>query len=111
MLTNTDATIYHRQCDPVTKLDHWKREYIPEVWWYKNEKSSVTTEGLKQADVYTVRIPGTIALITKGDYIVKGNCTVLIQSVKDLAGLEYAKVTSANYNQFGHNPHIKVVGV
>ena len=42
--------------------------------------------------------------------MVKGDCCVEMETVKDLEGLEKTKVTSVNYNMFGDNPHIKVVG-
>lgn len=110
MLTNTDITIYNREYDPETRLDSWKRVYVPEAWWYKNEKASITTNGLKSADVYTIRIPDTSIVLKKDDYIVKGNCNVAMETVKDLDGLEKTRVTSVNYNTFGSNPHIKAVG-
>lgn len=110
MLTNTDITIYNREYDSESGFDTWKRVYVPEAWWYKNEKSSITTEGLKQADAYTIRIPDTSIVLRKDDYIVKGNCDVVMETVKDLDGLEKTKVTSVNYNTFGGNPHIKAVG-
>ena len=105
MLTNTDITIYNRKYDPETRLDTWIRVYVPEAWWYKNEKSSITTEGLKQADVYTIRIPDTSVVLKKDDYIVKGNCAVAMQTVKDLDGLGMTRATSVNSNTFGGNPH------
>lgn len=111
MLTNTDATLYSRKYDPQSRLDAWERIYLPEVWWHKSEQSSVTTDGLKTADVYTVRIPDTSVEVKKDDFIVKGNCLVKMRTVKDLEGTEYCKVTSANYNRFGGSPHIKVGGV
>lgn len=111
MITNTDITIYSREYNPSTRLDKWKRTYVPEAWWFKSEKSSVTTDGLKSADVYTIRIPDTSVSVKKDDYIVKGNCMVDMQTVKDLEGLEKTNVSSANYNVSGGNPHIKVVGV
>ena len=49
--------------------------------------------------------------IKKDDYLVKGDCKVDMQTVKDLDGLDKTRITSANYNTFGGNPHIKVVGV
>lgn len=110
MLTNTDITIYNRKYDPETRLDTWIRVYVPEAWWYKNEKASITTEGLKQADVYTIRIPNTSVALKKGDYIVKGNCNISMETVRDLEGMEKTCVTSVNYNTFGGNPHIKAVG-
>lgn len=85
--------------------------YVSAAWWYKNEKASITTDGLKSADVYTVRIPDTSIELKKDDYTVKGNCPVEMQTVKDLEGLEKIRITSVNYNTFGGNPHIKVVGV
>lgn len=111
MLTNTDATLYSRKYNPSTRLDEWERTYLPAVWWYKAEQSAVTTDGLKTADVYTIRIPGTGVEVKKDDYIVRGNCPVKMQTVKDLEGLECCKVTAANYNRFGGTPHIKVGGV
>ena len=110
MLTNTDITIYNRKYDPETRLDTWIRVYVPEAWWYKNEKSSITTEGLKQADVFTIRIPDTSVVFKKDDYIVKGKCAVTMKTVKDLDGLENTRVTSVKYNTFGGNQHIKAVG-
>ena len=110
MLTNTDITIYNRKYDPKSRLDTWGRVYVPEAWWYKNEKASITAEGLKQADVYTIRIPDVSIALKKDDYIVKGNCDVAMQTVKNLEGQEKTRITSVNYNTFGGNPHIKAVG-
>lgn len=110
MLTNTDITIYNREYDPETRLDSWRRVYVPEAWWYKNEKASITTDGLKSADVYTIRIPDTSIVLKKDDYVVRGSCCVDMRTVKDLEGLEKARITSVNYNTFGGNPHIKAMG-
>lgn len=110
MITNTDLTIYHREYDPELRRDTWKRVYIQSGWWYKAEKASVTTDGLKQADITTIRIPDISVVVVKDDYIVKGVCSVEMRTVKDLNGTDHVKVTSANYNRFGNNPHIKVVG-
>ena len=96
MLTNTDITIYSREYDPSSWLDKWKRTYISEAWWFKEEKSSVTTDGLKSADVYTVGVPGTKVKVRKDAYIVKGNCRIDMQTVKDLDGCENMRVTSVN---------------
>lgn len=111
MLTNTDITIFHRVYDQKTRLDSWKIIYVPEAWWFKKEQSTITADGRKNADVYTIRIPNTNIALEKDDYIVKGICRVKMQTVKDLEGLERARITSVNYNTFGGNPHIKVVGV
>lgn len=110
MLTNTDITIYNRKYDESAGVDRWVRVYVPAAWWFKNEQASITTEGRKSADVYTVRIPDICITLKKGDYIVKGNCNIPMETVRDLEGIEQTCVTSVNYNTFGGNPHIKAVG-
>lgn len=108
MITNSDCTIYSRiRSDDG---DTWKRTYIPEIWWYEDTKSSITTDGMKSGNVLTVRIPDTSVSVKKDDVIIKGRCPVEIRSVKDLHEYEYYKVIKANYNLVGSNPHIKVVG-
>lgn len=111
MITNADCTLYRRIRGTSNEGDIWKRVYIPEVWWFENTQSAITTNGLKSADVLTVRIWDTSIQVKKGDYLVKGNCGVSMETVKDLSGHEHFCVTAANYNIFGDNPHIKVVGV
>lgn len=111
MLTNTDITIYNRIYDPDSKLYNWIRVYVPAAWWFKNEQSSITSDGRKSADIYTIRIPDTSVMLKKDDYIVKGNCKITIETVEDLEAVEKTRVTSVNYNTFGGNPHIKAVGV
>ena len=108
MLTNTDATVYSREYDSASRMDVWKRQYVKTAWWHTSEKSSVTTDGLKVADVVSIRIPDLSVQVKKDDYIVKGEGPEVIETVKDLDGYEKIKVTSVNYNHFGLNPHIKV---
>ena len=110
MLTNSDCTIYSRKASPSSGYDEWETQYVSECWWYENTKSSITSNGLKSADVLTVRIPNLLVSVKKGDVIVKGPCDIDMKTVKDLAGIAYFKVTGANYNTFSRNPHIKVVG-
>ena len=111
MLTNSAVTVYSRQYDSEKRLDIWKRTYVKDAWWHESEASSITSEGLKRADTFVVRIPDTTISIKKDDYLVKGICDIDMTTAKDLKGTECCKVTSANYNTFGANPHIKVGGV
>lgn len=110
MITNADCTVYKRIRTAGSNEFTWKRQYVEECWWFEDTQSSITIGGLKSADVLTVRIPDLTIEIGKDDYIVKGNCPVEMQTVKDLEGYSYYKVTKANYNSFGLNSHIKVVG-
>lgn len=111
MLINSECTIYNRKKNTSAGCDVWERQCVPECWWFRETKSNVTTEGLKSADVLKVRIYDLDVKVKKDDVIVHGECNVNMETIKDLSGYEYFKVTSANYNCFGGNPHIKVVGV
>lgn len=105
MLTNSDCTIY-------TKEDNvLKKKYVSECWWFEDTKASITTNGLKTADVLTVRVPDVNICVRQDDIIVKGKCDIVAQTVRDLEGVRYFKVISSNYNTFGEETHIKVVGV
>lgn len=110
MLIRSDCTIFSRKRNPSTGCDEWKKQYVPECWWFVETKSGITTEGLKSADVLKARIYDLEVKVKKDDILVKGDCRIEIETVKDLAGCEYFKVITANYNTFGSNPHIKVVG-
>lgn len=110
MLTNTDATLYKRQYDKETRLYSWEREYLPAVWWYEQIKAVANTDGIQNTNVTTVRIPDLNVEVKKGDYIVKGNCELEIETIKDLEGYHKFEVIMANYNRFGWNQHIKVGG-
>ena len=110
MLTNSDCTIYHRIRSAGSSEFQWEKQYVKECWWFVDAKSNVTTEGLKSADVLKLRIPDLSVKVEKDDILVKGNCTLEIQTVKDFAGIKCFKATTVNYNRFGDSPHIKVVG-
>lgn len=110
MLTNASATLYRRIFDPKTRLDKWERVFIPAVWWFRSESSSVDSEGMHRADNITVRIPDMSVRIKKEDVLVKGECNVEIEKPSDLHEVEAIKVMAVNYNNFGDTPHIKVGG-
>lgn len=111
MIINASATLYSRVYNTAKRGDEWKRTSIKEVWWHESEASSITSDGLKRADTFMIRIPDVSVNIKKDDYLVKGECNIDMTTVKDLKGKQYCKVTSANYNMFGSNQHIKVGGV
>lgn len=111
MITNSECIIYHRAYDPATRGTSWTKTVVDECWWFKDSKSVITTNGFEVQDTTTVRIPDTSHSIAKGDYLLKGSDGPAITTAKDLVGAgEYFEVLGANYNLFGDNPHIKVVG-
>ena len=110
MLDNASCTVYHRIRNDAGH-DTWQKVYVPECWWFCDTKSSVTDNGTKTGDILYVRIFDMSVPVNKDDVIVKGYCPVDMTTLKDLSGYRYFKITSANHNDFGGNPHIKVVAV
>ena len=111
MLNNASCTIYHRTFSPSDGNDVFERIYVPQCWWYLQNKSVISNGGMSESSVLTVRISNMEVEVKKGDYIVKGECPVEMVTVKDLKEHDHYKVTMANYNEFGDAPHIKVVAV
>lgn len=109
VLTNASCTIYHRTSSPSDGRDVFEKTYIPECWWYLQNKSVINNGGMTDQSVLTIRIYDLNVKVKKGDYIVKGECLVDMVTVKDLKAYEYFKITLANHNDFGDNQHIKVV--
>ena len=111
MLTNASCTIYHRTSSPSDGYDLFEKIYVPECWWFLQNKAVVNSGGMEGGKVLTVRIENMDVKVKIGDYIVKGECPVAMETVKDLKGYEYFKVNLSNYNDFGDSKHIKVVAV
>lgn len=57
MLTNADITVYNSFLDPGSRMRVWHRTMIKGVWFYADNKVSLTDGGLVSADAYKVRIP------------------------------------------------------
>lgn len=110
-LINASCTIYHRTSSPSDGNDVFEKIYVPECWWFLQNKFELSNGGIVNQNVLTVRIKDLSVKVKIGDYIVKNECLVNMETVKDLKGYEHFKVTQANYNDFGGNRHIKVVAV
>ena len=73
MRENADITLYHKEYDPATRLDVWKRTQYKAVSWYGRQAATVGDSGLNTADAYTVRIyTGAVATVSIGDIVVRG---------------------------------------
>lgn len=57
MLTNADITVYNSFLDPESRMRVWHHTMIKGVWFYVDNKVSLTDGGLASADAYKVRIP------------------------------------------------------
>lgn len=55
-IQNADLTLYHKVYDPATRTDRWTRAQHKGVSWHGGQNVTVLQDGLKTADVYTVRI-------------------------------------------------------
>ena len=132
MTTNADITIYNAVYDPETRLNSYCRTVIRGVWFYVDNKTEVTTDGLRSADVFKVRIPthadfggteyvppweytgaaGTWTL-KADDYVVRGILENEIEKPADLKkeGRQVFRITSWSDNRFGGLPHWRIGGV
>lgn len=54
--TNTEATIFNKYKNPVTKLVDWRRTILRNVHWEDSKAVNVITSGLSTADSVTVFI-------------------------------------------------------
>lgn len=131
MLTNADITLYNRYYNKNIRLDEYRRTVIRGVHFYVDNKVTVTTEGLRSADVYKVRIPvsadsGGAVFVSardyKGewgtwtlqadDYIVRGVLETEIERPAELhkEAEQVFRITSWSDNRFGSLPHWRVGG-
>lgn len=136
MITNSAITIYNFTTDPETRLDKWSRTVLKNVHVHIDNKVAVTEKGVKSADIYRIRVPADVITekekkyipseeykkestlkdkywtISKGDIIVVGECSAVIEKPSDLTkkGTEYCKINSFSDNRFGCIPHWRIVG-
>ena len=57
MLTNAAITIFNKFPNRKTKKFVFVPHYLPAVWFYTKQKSTVGENGLRSADEYQIRIP------------------------------------------------------
>ena len=131
MITNADITIYNRKANPDTRKMEYCRTIVKGVHWYAEQKTTVTDNGLKSADVHKIRIPAEsltgylpaeeyAALpwgereqhwtIENGDLFASGAVSTDITKPSQLAGLRFGQVLSWSDNRRGMNPHIRIGG-
>ena len=109
------CTLYHKSCDPDTRLDAWTATVLTGVSWYAKQGVTAGKDGLNSADTLTVRIPVEAApdelSASPGDLIVKGESGP-IASPRELAGKERYTVTVFRDNRRGPEilHHFKIEG-
>lgn len=105
MVTNANATIYHKVYNSETRLDEWHRQYIKGVNWFEKRAVSVGENGLNSADELIVRIPiasfdGELDC-APGDYILRGIFSDNVKGASDLIKLGAHLVTAVRDNRIG----------
>lgn len=133
MITNASLTIYNRRKNPATGFYEYVRHFIPEVYWYTDQKTVVAEKGVQSADIYKIRIPEeqlqdyvsseeyhvlaqeeqqTKWTVDNQDLFVKGDCSIEIKSSADLEKMHktYGAVKSWSDNRFSGLPHIRIGG-
>ncbi len=58
MNINSDLTIYNKKYDPENRMDTWHKTYIPECHWKVDNKVVQDNNGLRNQDMFKIRIPG-----------------------------------------------------
>ena len=135
MTTNADVTVYNAYLDPVTRLDGYRRTVIRGVWFYVDNKVTVSptmsSSGISSADVYKVRIPasadtggaefvqpweytgaeGTCTL-KADDYVARGVWDKEIERPADLQKwkMPVFRINSWSDNRFGGLPRWRIGG-
>lgn len=131
MITNANITVYNRSYDSETRMDLYRRTIIRGVWWHVDNKVSVTTDGLRSADVFKVRIPkaadsgGAVYVppneytgapdtwtLQADDYIARGALDQEIERPADLhkEHSQVFRITSWSDNRFGGLKHWRAGG-
>lgn len=133
MLTNADITIFNAYPDREGKKVIYIPRHIPRVWFYKNQKTSVSTGALTSADEYKIRIPYSECAdwmpadrfseqtktegkwtVQNGDFFLlgawQGEAVRGIEEIKKGFSGEVGRVLSHSENFFGSSPHIRIGG-
>lgn len=132
MLTNAEITIFNCFPDKNSKKFVYIPHHIPHVWFYKDQKTSVSTGALTSADVYKIRIPYSecsdwiepeqFAADPKGHWTVQNKDLFIagkwtgadrvsgIEEIKKGFSGEVVFVQSHSENFFGSSPHIRIGG-
>lgn len=132
MVTNAEITIFNAFPDKETKKMVYIPHHIPRVWFYKDQKISVSTGELTSADVYKIRIPyeecadwiepERFAADPEGHWTVQNKDLFLvgkwtgadrvsgIEEIKKVFSGEVGFVLSHSENFFGSSPHIRIGG-
>lgn len=59
MIINSGITIYNKKYSKETRMDTWHKTYIPECHFKVDNKVVQSDSGLKNQDMFKIRIPGS----------------------------------------------------
>ncbi len=134
MITNASMTLYHRKLNLETGHSEYVRYFIPDIYWYTDQKIVVQEKGVQSADVYKIRIPkeeltGYVSpqqyrnltesekeyywTVENQDIFVKGECeleTICSSADLEKKGYVFGIVNSWSDNRFGGIPHLRIGG-
>ncbi len=101
MLTNSSATLYHYDEEKET----WIRSYFPCAFIYRSVSSSQSPTAFSPETRAVIRIPNYAKTkIALGDYVLIG------KGAEDIPSSALClKVTAFTENNFGTNPHLKII--
>lgn len=112
MITNKSITYYHKELNPNTRLEEYKKYVFDKTWVFGGKGSSIN-KGYENANDVDIRIPMEF-IQNKNIFQIEDIVAIGIQpnitKQSDLQGKEFYNITSININDFGNNPHVHLGG-
>lgn len=128
MIINSSLTIYNKKYDPESRMDTWHKTYIPKCHWKVDNKVVQDNNGLRNQDMFKIRIPGEygasyisaetykdtedvsgVWTIQKDDYVIQGKGPDITKA-SDLPDRS-CKITSWSDNRANTTiPHFRIGG-
>lgn len=106
--TETITLIHHIKGD---EDDEYECHTVSKASWYQKNTITTSGDGAKPVNTYDIRVFGEFFAVEPalGDYIVKG-IVEAFESLTDLKGLEYFRITAIGDNRRGGLPHLRISG-
>lgn len=127
MITNADITLYNRHIE--NDIDVWYKTQIKNVHLYSDNKINLSTDGLKGASIFKIRVPvssfpkkyiskeeyqeqkdvSDVFTVQNDDWIYLGLSNDDIKKPSDIATPKIM-INSYSINLVGSLPHIRISG-
>lgn len=117
---NHTITLYNLKCNPISKLDEYKRTVIYGVHWEDTSESKLDNKAVRSEDITEIVIPNKtgyvepnvyaqltsvegVWTVRKGDLVLKGLVDVEVKEIKDLNGYDVRTISSISNVDYAFN--------